>query len=228
MQTTSTSANIAMSPISGTNFPRILVTGGTGRLAAELKKHLMAYYVGIENWDFIYPDEIKKGDYDLIVHMGAYTDVAKAEKEPQKCMLTNVMGTFNMVQLYKDTPFIYISTEWAHNPLGVYALSKQLGEEIVKTHPRHLILRTLFKPNPWPFEFAYEDQWTQGDYVDVVAKILASKILGNDIEWNSTQFLGTGRKTILELAQRTKPDVNPNSVDEYNKKVNGIVPKDYV
>ncbi len=205
---------------------KILVTGGTGRLAAELKKHLEAEYVGIEHWDFIY--DVPKNEYDLVIHMGAYTDVAKAEKEAEKCMLTNVLGTFNIVQAYKDTPIIYISTEWAHKPLGVYALSKQLGEEIVKTHPHHLILRTLFKPNPWPFEYAYADQMTQGDYVDVVAKILADIAKTWDKKTSKSGFLGTERKTILELAQRTKPDVKPNSVNDWNAKLGKtLVPYDY-
>ncbi len=205
---------------------KILITGGTGRLAAELKKHLEGEYVGIEHWDFIY--EVPKKEYDLVIHMGAYTDVAKAEEEQTKCMLTNVMGTFNMVQTYKDTPFIYISTEWAHNPLGVYALSKQLGEEIVKTHPNHLILRTLFKPTPWPFEYAYEDQYTQGDYVDVVAKILCDIANTWDKKTCKNHFLGTGRKTILDLAKKTNPDVKPNSVDDWNKKLGKkLVPYDY-
>lgn len=207
-------------------MPKILITGGTGRLAAELKKNLEGDYVGIENWDFIY--EVPKGEYDLVLHMGAYTDVAKAENEKEKCMLTNVMGTFNIIETYKDTPIIYISTEWAHKPLGVYALSKQLGEEIVKTHPRHLILRTLFKPNPWPFEYAYKDQMTQGDYVDVVAKILAEIANTWDKKTCETRFLGTGRKTILELAKKTKPDVKENSVDDWNKKLGKtLVPYDY-
>jgi dTDP-4-dehydrorhamnose reductase len=209
---------------------KILITGGTGRLAHELKKHLVGEYVGIEHWDFIYAEEIPKGEYDIILHMGAYTEVPKAEREAEKCMLTNVQGTFNMVQKYKDTPFIYISTEWAHKPLGVYALSKQLGEEIVKTHPNHLILRTLFKPNPWPFEYAYRDQMTQGDYVDVVAEILANivKTWDKKTPQNSIQFLGTGRKSIIELAKKTKPDVKENSVDDWNKTLGKvIVPYDY-
>ncbi len=206
---------------------KILITGGTGRLAAELKKHLEGEYVGIEHWDFTYPKEIPRGEYDVILHMGAYTDVAKAEKEPEKCFQTNAFGTFNMVEKYKDTPFAYISTEWAHNPLGVYALSKQLGEEIVKTHPNHLIIRTLFKPNPFPFPMAYSDQYTQGDYVDVVAKIIAEKIKNWDKKTSEFCFAGTGRKTIFELAQRTRPDVKPNTVADHRAKVGNIVPYDY-
>lgn len=205
---------------------KILITGGTGRLAAELKKHIEAEFVGIEHWDFTY--EVPRGEYDLIVHMGAYTDVVKAEKEANKCFQINAFGTFQIVQTYKDTPLIYISSEYCKNPLGVYALTKQLGEEIVKTHPHHLILRTLFKPNPFPFEYAYEDQMTQGDYIDVVAGILADIIKNWDRKTSELRYLGTERKSIFQLAQKTRPDVKPNSVDDYNKKIGkNLIPKDY-
>jgi len=205
-------------------MPKILITGGTGRLAAELKKHLEGEYVGIEDWDITYP--IPDGQYDLILHMGAYTDVKKAEKEQNKCFQTNTFGTFQLVMKYLDTPFVYISTEYAKNPMGAYALTKQLGEEVVKTHPNHLILRTSFKPNPWPFPMAYINQWTQGDYVDVIAKLLAERIKSWDKK-SAFEYLGTGRKTMYELARKTRPDVEPNYVEDYIKKTGAPIPLDY-
>lgn len=205
---------------------RILITGGTGKLATELKKHLSGHYVGSKDLDFT--KSIPKEEYDLILHIGAYTDVKKAEfKDKQKCFMVNVYGTFNLIQNYKDTPFIYISTEYAHNPIGVYALTKKLGEEIVKTHPHHLILRTLFKPNPFPFPKAYIDQYTQGDYVDVIAKLLVKKVKKWDRKTCKLEYLGTGRKTMFELAKRTRPDVKPNSVNDYIKETGMFTPTDY-
>jgi dTDP-4-dehydrorhamnose reductase len=206
---------------------KILITGGTGKLGIELKKYLSGDYLGRENFDFTKQIK-KKKKYNLIIHMGAYTDVKKAETvDKNKCFMVNVYGTFNLVQNYKNTPFIYISTEYAHNPINVYSLTKKLGEEIVKTHPKHLIIRTSFKPNPFPFSKAYIDQYTQGDYVDVIAKLLAKKIK----EWNrktcKLEYLGTERKTMFELAKRTRPDVKPNKVNDYFKKTGILVPKDY-
>src|SRR3989338_7572207 len=203
----------------------ILITGGAGHLAAELKKHLAGDYVGRKDLDFTQP--IHKGDYELIVHMGTYTDVKKAEREPYLCFQTNTYGTFNLVHTYRDTPFVYVSTEYAHNPIGVYALTKKFAEEIVKTHPHHLIVRTLFKPNPWPFPKAYRDQYTQGDYVDVIAKLLAEKIMSWDRNTSEFAFVGTGRKTMFELAKRTRPNVEPNSVDEFMQATGVPIPKDY-
>lgn len=205
---------------------KILITGGTGKLGVELKKHLDGDYIGSADLDFT--KKINRGDYDLILHIGAYTDVRKAEsEEAEKCFQVNTYGTFNLVRTYKDVPFIYISTEYANNPLSVYALTKKLGEEVVKTHPNYLILRTLFKPNPFPFDKAYVDQYTQGDYVDVIAKLLAEKVKNWDRKTSGMEYLGTGRKTMFELAKRTKSDVIPNYVDDYIKEVGVIIPKDY-
>lgn len=205
---------------------KILITGGTGRLATELKKHLSGDYLGKKEFDFTKTINLKK-KYDLIIHMGAYTDVKKSEVEKNKCFLVNVYGTFNLVQKYRDTPFIFISTEYAHNPIGVYALTKKLGEEIVKIHPNHLIIRTLFKPNPFPFPKAYIDQYTQGDYVDIIAKLLSEKAMKWDRKTSKLEYLGTGRKTMFELAKRTRPNIEPNSVDDFIRKTGVPIPKDY-
>lgn len=206
---------------------KILITGGTGRLATELKKYLSGDYLSKKDFDFT-KSITKKKKYGLILHIGAYTNVKKAEFEDQeKCFMTNVYGTFNLVEYYKNTPFVFISTEYAHNPIGVYALTKKLGEEIVKTHPRHLILRTLFKPNPFPFQKAYIDQYTQGDYIDVIAKLLAKKIKTWNRKTSKLEYLGTGRKTMFELAKRTRPDVKPNSVKDYVKETGVPTPQDY-
>ena len=152
----------------------ILLTGSKGNLGTELQKHLQAEeFIG----DFTKPiKKDKEGKYDLIIHMGAYTDVAKAETDSEECFRNNVWGTFNLVKTYLDIPFVYISTEYANKPLGIYASSKAIAESVVTMHSHYLIIRTLFKPTPWPFETAYIDQYTQGDYVDVIAKLIADKI----------------------------------------------------
>lgn len=209
---------------------KLLVTGSTGRLAKYilplLEEHFEVTAVGIENFDFIY--QVPKGSYDIVLHMGAYTEVVKAESEKHKCFLTNAVGTYNMVEAYRDIPFVYISTEYANRPLGVYALSKQMGEEAVKTHPHYLILRTSFKPDIWPFPFAYENQMTRGDSTSVIAKVLTDLIIKWDKKTSEMIHAGTERKSILELARRSRPDVVPNRVEDYNTKIGmNLIPLDY-
>jgi len=195
----------------------ILLTGFTGKLG----KYLIKYpdVIGIK---FDITKDIPDVDVDMVIHCAAYTDVMKAETDDEKCFHTNVYGTHNLVNHFKDVPFVLISSEYAKNPLGVYALSKKLSEEIVKSHPHYLIIRTLFKPNPYPFDVAYADQFTQGDYVDIIAE----KIWQHIRTWNRKNcelaYVGTGRKTMFELALRTKPNVKPNTI------TNPIIPSDYL
>lgn len=195
----------------------ILLTGSNGKLGTELRKH-----INVTDFDSDITRQFSAKDNELVIHAAAYTYVGEAEDDAKNVFETNVFGTWNLVNAYKDKPFVYISTEYAKNPLGVYALTKYLGEEVVKLHPNHLIIRTLFKPRPWPFDVAYEDQYTQGDYVDVIAKLIVDKIQSWDKKTSELCYVGTGRKTMLELARQTKPDVKANKV------TNPIIPRDYI
>ncbi len=195
----------------------ILLTGYRGKLGTELRKCIQ---VKEFEGDIKYVNE--KQYCNLIIHAAAYTNVAQAEQDPSICFNTNVNGTFNLVNLYKDVPFVFISSEYARNPIGEYAWTKKWGEEIVKSHPNHLIIRTLFKPTPWPFEYAYEDQMTRGDYVDIIARLIVREINQWDKKTCKMIHVGTERKTMYELAKRTRPDVLPNKV------INNFIPKDYL
>jgi dTDP-4-dehydrorhamnose reductase len=205
----------------------ILLTGSTGLLG----KYLMKYFNNIDMPSHEEMDITKVPlkpaliDYDLIIHAAAYTDVVKAETEREKCFDTNVIGTMNMIAKAKSIPFVFISTEYAHNPQNYYSLTKAFAEDLIKHFgDRYLIIRTLFKPSPFPFEKAFIDQYTQGDYVPVIAALIAAEIKRWDRRTSKTIYVGTGRKTIYDLAKITKPDVGKMSVDDV-KEVK--LPKDY-
>ena len=203
-----------------------LITGGSGRLGTELKKWWPdAHYPTHEQLDITEP--IRKKKYDLIVHCAGYTNVTMSKQESKLCYDINVNGTKNLLKAYKDTPFVFISTEYAVNPTTYYSETKQLAEREVVKHPHHLIIRTLFKPRPYPFNRAFYDQYTMGDYVDIIAEL----IVGEIILWNNGErksklmYIGTGRKSIYDLAKQTRPDVKRESVDVINWVK---LPKDYL
>lgn len=200
---------------------RILITGGSGRLGNELKKHLKGHYPTHSEFDIT--NIVKIPPCDLVAHLAGYTNVNKAESEKLECFKTNVFGTYNLLTHFPDKPFVFISTEHV-NFKGVYFQSKLIGEYLVKNLAKnYLIIRTLFKVSPWPFEYAFADQMTQGDYVDIIAPLIAKKIK----QWDGKSdvvYVGTGRKSMLELAKRTKPDIKPNSVNDLPFKR----PKDYL
>ncbi len=197
---------------------KILLTGASGLLGRHLK--IEADRPSHEELDIC---DFDPNPYDLIVHCAAYTQVQQAEIDRMNCFKVNVEGTLNLLNQYPDTPFIYISSEYAHKPLNFYSLTKSMGEQLVTMHTApYLIIRTLFKPTPWPYDKAFNDQWTMGDYVDVIARKIDKEIT----EWDRKSkliYVGTGRKTMYELARETKSDVIANSIRDMKVKI----PSDY-
>jgi dTDP-4-dehydrorhamnose reductase len=105
---------------------------------------------------------------------------------------------------FQYIPFVYISSEYAKNPVNIYSASKYAGELAVKYFAdKHLIIRTLFKPSPWPWKYAFTDQMTQGDYVEIIASLIVREIDRWDKKDSKTVYVGTGRKNMYELALRT-------------------------
>ena len=201
---------------------KILLTGGTGRLGRLLQKDMELFAPSHEDLDIT--KELYPMDVDLIIHAAAYTNVARAEVEKSKCLEINTFGTFNLLKSYPQVPFVYISTEYAKHPINTYAKSKLMGEMLVKElSDNYLIIRTLFKENPFPYPQAFVDQYTQGDYIDLIEPMIVGAINAWDGK-SRTVYIGTGRKTIYELASQTR-SVEPCFVDDI-KEVK--LPKDYL
>jgi dTDP-4-dehydrorhamnose reductase len=92
---------------------------------------------------------LKETNFDLFLHLAAYTNVAKADLEKDLCFKINVEGTKNVFEVVslKKKKFIYISTDFVFdgkkenapffetstpNPVGFYGETKYQGEKIVK------------------------------------------------------------------------------------------------
>lgn len=200
---------------------KILLTGGSGLLGTELKKYLEVTAPKHKDMDILKPETYIENHFDMIIHCAAYTDVVKAEKEDKSiCYNTNVLATKYLCEFYRFSKFVYISSEYAMNPVNWYSWTKKFGEDIVKeTHPKYLIVRTLFKPRPFEHPKACIDQWTHGDYIDVIAPMIVANLYKDN-----TIHIGTGRKTTYELAKQTKPDIIPCLVDDITTVK---LPKDY-
>lgn len=96
---------------------------------------------------------------DMVIHCAAYTNVDKAEEEPEKAELVNVVGTENLAKICaeKNITLIYISTDYVFdgtkkeqylpedktNPINVYGKTKLGGELAVQKHcKKFYIVRT--------------------------------------------------------------------------------------
>lgn len=146
----------------------VLVTGANGQLGQSLQ-FIAPNYSEIQ-FVFCSSTELDITDLNNVqkvfkqfkpqycINTAAYTAVDKAESEPEKAHLINVVGVRNLAQICKknNTTLLHISTDFVFdgektspyteedlpNPKGVYGQTKLDGEiEIQKMWEKHFIIR---------------------------------------------------------------------------------------
>ncbi|HAU37818.1 MAG TPA: NAD(P)-dependent oxidoreductase [Phycisphaerales bacterium] len=211
---------------------RMLLTGGSGRLGRELQRLLPGIAApGRDELDVTRAETVvaalDRWRPEVVIHAAAYTDVAGAERNRAACWRVNVDGTRNVVSaaagrgiflLHLSTDYVFEGATGGYReddppgpPCNYYALTKLVAEALVRFAPRHLVVRTSFRPREWPYPQAFDDLFTSQDYVDVIAPeiaLAASRCL--EIPYN-TLHVATERKSALELARRRRPDVQSAS-----------------
>jgi dTDP-4-dehydrorhamnose reductase len=143
----------------------ILVTGGTGQLAAALATAGDVRLVGRPEFDFDHPETIeaafRAAAPRLVINAAAYTAVDLAEKDIDAAYRANRDGPAILARLCADAdiPLIHISTDYVFDgtkpdpyveadlvdPQGVYGASKLAGEEaVMASGAKAIILRTAW------------------------------------------------------------------------------------
>jgi dTDP-4-dehydrorhamnose reductase len=145
---------------------KILLTGKDGQVGFALHKKLVSLgeviatdrnELNLENPDAIraFIEKIKP---DIIINAAAYTDVDKAESEIELAYKVNTEAPRVLAEKASqlDIPIIHFSTDYVFdglknepyvetdqaNPQSVYGKTKWEGEEAVRNHKKHIILRT--------------------------------------------------------------------------------------
>ena len=145
---------------------KILVTGSKGQVGFELNKKLSALgeVIAIDREELNLEDAqaiksfIDKIKPDIIINPAAYTAVDKAESEPELANLINTLApeVLALMASKLNIPLIHFSTDYVFdglkkeayvetdktNPQSVYGKTKCDGEEKVRVHHKHIILRT--------------------------------------------------------------------------------------
>ena len=139
----------------------LLVTGSNGQLGSELKLLINenAIFTDVDTLDITDSNAvqnfIREHRIDTIINCAAYTNVDKAEDEPDLAEKINVKGVENLVKT--GCKIIHISTDYVFdgmnfkpyketgepNPISVYGKTKLAGEKVLMENADTcLILRT--------------------------------------------------------------------------------------
>jgi dTDP-4-dehydrorhamnose reductase len=197
---------------------KILLTGGSGQLGQELLKLRKYLAPTHQEMDITSEESVKKylakHKPDLIVHAAAYTNTSLPERDAAaaaECYRVNVLGTRTMVT-YAKAPIVFISSESVLEPHNFYVLTKIQAEREVMRHDRYKIIRTSFRANPFEYDKAAVDMLTLADVVEKIAPLI-DKTIDLPCE-NNIVYVGTGVKTVYDLAKQTRPDVMPVTRDD--------------
>jgi len=161
---------------------KILITGANGMLGYALGEVLKGHELtgtGIgESGHLTFPfhvcditdpeavlDLVETVKPDAVLHAAAFTDVDRAEQEPERALAVNFEGTKNLLKSFvrKKPFFVLISTDYVFdgikktpyletdvpNPVSAYGKSKWLAENVIRENFRSgLTVRTSWLYGP--------------------------------------------------------------------------------
>jgi dTDP-4-dehydrorhamnose reductase len=201
---------------------KVLVLG-KGKLGGEIVKQTGWDYlcraeheITIDNFD---EWKNRMDGYDVVVNCIANTDTYSDNKE--KHWKANYELVTFLAEYCDDNgkKLVHISTDYLYQnsvddakeedePLfdhTWYMFTKLLADEYLKEHAKnYLICRLSHKPYPFPYDSAWVDVITNADYTPVISGLVI-ELIKNGAE--GLYNVGTERKTIYELAQRTNKNV---------------------
>jgi dTDP-4-dehydrorhamnose reductase len=158
----------------------VLVTGANGQLGQSLQfiapnyQKIEFVFCNSSTLDITNLNNVKQifNQYkpNYCINAAAYTAVDKAESEPEKAHLINVIGVKNVALVCKEynTVLLHISTDFVFdgekkvpytetdlpNPTGIYGQTKLEGEKVIQhTWEKHFIIRTSWVYSPFGNNF---------------------------------------------------------------------------
>ena len=204
---------------------------GDGKLAAELYAQTGWTFIsrkknGIDLRNFnSFVDNTQIIFADVIINCIGFTETYSRERQTNWDV--NYIGVINLVNwcnqhgkklIQISTDYVYANTIKNRNSeddvpvhfCSWYAYTKLLADGYVQAISKnYLLVRTNFKPRPYPWKRAWDNIHGNFDYVDVIGKLIIQLIEKNA---QGVYNVGTEPKTYYELAIQTNKEVE-RSVD---------------
>ena len=213
---------------------KILVTGGDGRFATELKKIKTKYnfiYLNKKKLDILKKSSILKSinkyKPNALLHLAGLSRPINAHKKKISDSINlNIIGTCNVVNacIEKKIKIIYFSTSYLYPgkkgnyketdgllPWSNYGWSKLGGESAVQMYKKSLILRVCMTEKPFIHKKAYVNVKSNFIFHDELARLLL-KVINKKGIYN----LGGKTQTIFNFAKASNNNVKKkNSKGEF-------------
>ena len=156
---------------------KVLLTGSTGQLGKTLivskPKNIELIKVSSKEFNLLDYKSCKEFIFlhrpDWVINAAAYTEVDKAQSEPEKVFEINTktpekiartLSTYGGKMLYISTDFVFdgkndkpYKFDHIHNPINIYGKSKSLGEEQCLLIGNCYVLRTSWVYSPFNKNF---------------------------------------------------------------------------
>ena len=209
---------------------KIAITGKSGLLSQEIQKLLPEIIIlDSKNFNIINSNiitKLKKINPNIIIHAGAITDSNIVKNNPSSAITTNIIGTANIAKycIQYNKRLVYISTDYVYDgkignyketdpvlPYNEYAWTKLGGECSTILVPNHLIIRTSFGANKFPYNKAWINHLVSKDYIDIIAPMI---LKATQSEITGILNIGTESKTMYGYAQKR------NKVQPIEKTIN--------
>ena len=213
---------------------RILISGGNGEFAKELQRHNTKYKIVAPSKKEMDITKIEDIDYfiysnkpDYFIHAGALTrPMVIHESEPNKSIITNIIGTSNVVLtcmkykvklIYLSTDYVYPGIDGNYNeddylkPFTNYGWSKLGGECAVRLYDNYLILRMAMNKKPFPHPKALVDMKKSLMYIDD-----ASKVVLKLLDEKGTINIGGKSQSVYDFVKESNPNVGKIYLNDIN------------
>jgi dTDP-4-dehydrorhamnose reductase len=200
---------------------------GYGELGQEIVKQTGWDYISRkrDKFDFANLDTYitKIYKYDTVINCIGDTKTYSIERDNHwevnyggVVQLANYCARTRMKLVQMSTDYVYAGSvpnateeDVPANCRNWYTYTKLLADGYVQNTLRnYLLIRTSFKPRPFPYDVAITTQVGNFDYVDVIAGYII-KLINKGAR--GVFNVGTEEKSIYDLAIRTKPDVIPTN-----------------